>query len=212
MTLFSEELFDLAASRLGDAMRERYPWEILAELDKIITTLGEALPGRAYRRIGKEVWVARDAYISREACIVGPCIIGAGTEIRRGAYIRGTALIGDGCVIGNATEIKNAVLFDRVTAPHFNYIGDAVLGRGVHLGAGVILSNLRGDRREVVVRACPPIATGRRKLGAMVGDACEIGCNAVLNPGVVLGRGCRVYPLTSVSGVWKADSVVRAGV
>ncbi len=211
MVLYSEELFDLGASRLGDVLRGRYPWEILDTIGQMVLALGEMLSPRLFRRISENVWVALDADISPAAEIRGPCIIGAHTEVRHGAYIRGSALIGDRCVIGNATEVKNAVLFDGVTAPHYNYIGDSILGRGVHLGAGVILSNLRCDGAPVVVKDTPPIETARRKLGGMLGDGCEIGCHTVINPGTVLGRGCRVRPLVSVTGVWAAGSHIRGG-
>ncbi len=212
MTILSEELFDLSASRLGEEMRGEVPWAVLDGLAARIMALGETLPARLYRRVGDMVWVARSAQVSKHATLGGPCIIGADCEVRRGAYIRGAALIGDGCVVGNSTEIKNAVLFDHVAAPHFNYIGDSVVGRGVHLGAGVILSNLRSDGKNVIIRTDPPQDTGRRKLGGLIGDDCELGCHAVINPGCVLGRGCVVYPLTSVTGVWRTDSRVRGGV
>ncbi len=209
MGLCSETFFDLSRSRLGSVLEGIYPWAILADLRALLISLGERLPSRGFWRVGEDVWIARDAKVSDSAEIVGPCIIGEGAEVRRGAYIRGAALIGNRCVVGNASEIKNAILFDGATAPHFNYIGDSIVGADVHLGAGVILSNLRGDREEVIVRATPPIPTGRRKCGAVIGDKCEIGCGAVVNPGTVIGRGSTVYPLVSVSGVWADGSRIR---
>ncbi len=206
MALHSEDLLDLDGCLGGEMMRAVPPWEVLDTLGARICALGETLPTRLYRRVADTIWVARSARVAESACLAGPCIIGEGAEIRHCAYIRGTALIGKGCVIGNSTEVKNAILFDGASAPHFNYIGDSILGCGVHLGAGVILSNLRSDGSAVVVRIDPPVDTGRRKLGAVIGDGCEIGCHAVLNPGVILGRGCRVYPLTSVTGAWAANS------
>ncbi len=206
MEIKSENLFDLTHTLLGSALHGIYPWEILGELDELVAALGTTLPHDTYEEAGDGIWIARSARVERGVHIAGPCIIGAGSEIRQGAYIRGSALIGDGCVVGNSTEVKNAILFDGAKAPHFSYIGDSVVGHRVHLGAGVILSNLRSDGGRVVVRVAPPITTQRRKVGAMIGDGCEIGCQSVLNPGTVLGQGSVVYPLTSVRGVWAPGS------
>ncbi len=212
MRLYSENLFDLTATRVGEMLRGRHPWELLGMLGVVITALGESLPRDAFEKRGENVWISRSARVASDAVVLGPAIIDMGTEIRHGAYIRGSALIGQNCVIGNSTEVKNAIFMDGATAPHFNYVGDSVLGRGVHLGAGVILSNLRGDGREVIIRTTPPIETHRRKVGAMLGDGVNIGCNAVINPGTILGRYTRVLPLVSVTGVWEAESLIRTGV
>ncbi len=206
-----EYLFDLTHSRLGDALRGVYPWDVLGELDEMIATLGETLCPEEFEKRGENIWVSRRAKIAEGAYLEGPCIIEAGAEIRHGGYIRGSALIGEGCVVGNSTEVKNAILFDGAKAPHFSYIGDSILGYRAHLGAGTILSNLRCDGGRVVIRTAPPISTTRRKVGAMVGDGCEVGCQCVLNPGTLLGRGCIVYPLTSVRGVYAANSRIGAG-
>ena len=194
-----------------------YPWEILSALSDFIRAVGQQLPRDEYEQLADGVWAARTARIATSAHIGAPCIIGHDTEVRHCAFIRGGALIGDGAVIGNSTELKNCVLFDGVQVPHFNYVGDSVLGYRAHLGAGAITSNVKSDRSDIVVWIEQSrIPTGRRKLGAMVGDLVEVGCNSVLNPGCVVGRESRVYPSVSVRGfvwercVWKGDgSVVR---
>lgn len=201
MKLNSEHLFDLRRTLARDALIGRFPWEILPTLHDLIRALGRALSRDAYTEIFPDVYVARDVRIDPDAVILAPCIVGAGSEIRHGACLRGSALIGEGCVVGNSSEVKNSILFDGVKLPHWNYAGDSVLGAGVHLGAGAILSNLRLDRGSVTVRTDPPVATGLRKLGAILGDGCEVGCHAVLNPGTVLFQNCTVLPLTAVCGV-----------
>ena len=197
----SEQWLDLTHTMAADVLAGECPWEILADLSDLIRAWGQTLSRDDYTEITPGVFLARDVRVSPTATIVGPCIVGAGSEIRSGAFLRGSTLIGRGCVIGNSTEVKNAILFDGVKAPHFNYIGDSILGFGAHLGAGAILSNMRCDGVPIVLRTTPPISTKRRKLGSVIGDGCEIGCHAVLNPGTILGRGSIVYPLTSVRGV-----------
>lgn len=212
-----EQLFDLQASVLGEKLREcGFPWEILPRLKQILPALCEELKAQGYREIAPQVWAGEDVTIAPTASIQGPCIIGAGTEIRHCAYIRGNVLIGRKCVVGNSTELKNCVLFDCVQVPHYNYVGDAVLGKGAHLGAGSIISNLKSDKKTIVLSLHgEKLETGLRKFGAMVGDGVEVGCGCVLNPGTIIGRGCRIYPLNSVRGVVpekhiykKADSIV----
>ena len=203
---YSEQWFDLSHTMAADVLAGEYPWEILADLSDLIRMWGQQLSRDEYTEISPGVFVAKDVRISPSATIQAPCIVGGGSEIRSGAYIRGSALIGRGCVIGNSTEIKNSILFDGVKVPHFNYVGDSILGRGVHLGAGAVLSNVRCDGAPNVLRTAPPISTKRRKLGAIIGDGCEIGCHAVLNPGTLIGRGSIVYPLTSVRGAHPANS------
>lgn len=197
----SEQWLDLTHTMAADVLAGECPWEILADLSDLIRAWGQTLSRDDYTEITPGVFLARDVRVSPTATIAGPCIVGAGSEIRSGAFLRGSTLIGRGCVIGNSTEVKNAILFDGVKAPHFNYIGDSILGFGAHLGAGAILSNRRCDGAPIVLRTTPPVSTKRRKLGSVIGDGCEIGCHAVLNPGTILGRGSIVYPLTSVRGV-----------
>lgn len=209
MELKSEYLLDLNHTMVGELLAGEYPWEILGDLADLIRAIGRQLSRDDYTELSPDLWVARNVRVSPGASLVAPLIVCAGTEIRHGAYLRGSALIGEGCVIGNSTEIKNAILFDGVKVPHFNYIGDSVLGYRVHLGAGAVLSNVRCDGAKVIVRSDPPITTARRKLGAVLGDGCEVGCHAVINPGTVLGRGSTVYPLTSVSGVYPDGSRIR---
>ena len=178
-----------------------YPWEALAKIPHFILELGAGLPKDLYHLIGENVWVAASARISPSAEIKGPCVIGEGTEVRQGAFLRGGTLVGNGAVVGNSTELKNCILFDCVQVPHYNYVGDSILGYRAHMGAGAITSNVKGDRTLVTVKwgSCA-IETQLSKLGAMLGDYAEIGCNSVLNPGTVIGRHSNVYPLSSVRG------------
>ena len=165
-----------------------YPWEALGEIKDFILSLGEKLPVDEYEKRGEDVWIAKDAKVFPSAYIAGPAIIGHGTEVRHCAFIRGSALIGDNCVIGNSVEVKNAVIFDNVQVPHYNYVGDSVLGYRSHMGAGSVTSNVKSDRSLVVVKNGDElIETGRKKFGAILGDYAEIGCNSVLNPGTVIG-------------------------
>lgn len=209
MELKSEYLLDLSHTMAGELLAGEYPWEILGDLADLIRAIGRQLSRDDYTELSPDLWVAKNVRVSPGASLSAPLIVCAGTEIRHGAYLRGSALIGEGCVIGNSTEIKNAILFDGVKVPHFNYIGDSILGYRVHLGAGAVLSNVRCDGAKVIVRSDPPITTARRKLGAVLGDGCEVGCHAVINPGTILGRGSTVYPLTSVSGVYPDGSRIR---
>lgn len=188
-----------------------YPWEILSLLTDFIRAVGQRLPPDEYETLADGVWAARTAHIAPSACIGAPCIIGHDTDIRHGAFIRGSALIGDRVVVGNSTELKNCVLFDGVQAPHFNYVGDSILGYRAHLGAGAITSNIKSDRSDIVVRIEQArIPTGRRKLGAMIGDFVEIGCNSVLNPGTVVGRESVVYPALSVRGYVSEQCICKS--
>ena len=205
------ELFDLthtaAAPLLGAC---RYPWEALAELHDFILTLGANLPREFYHHPAENIWISKSAKVAPTASITGPCIIGPETEVRHCAFIRGDALVGAGAVVGNSTELKNVILFDNVQVPHYNYVGDSILGYKAHMGAGSITSNVKSDKKLVVVRdGETEIETGRKKVGAMVGDFVEVGCGSVLNPGSVLGRRCSVYPLSSVRGTVPADSIYK---
>ena len=188
-----------------------YPWEILGEIKDLILELGRRLPSEEFTETGENIWVHNTVVIAPTASITGPCIIGAGTEVRQCAFIRGSALIGDNCVIGNSTEIKNAIIFDNVQVPHFNYVGDSVLGYKSHFGAGAVTSNVKSDRTLVSVKCGGEIIeTGRKKFGAIVGDFVEIGCNTVLNPGTVVGRGSNIYPCSCVRGFVPSDSIYKA--
>ena len=209
--LKTADLFDLnhtlASPLLGKA---EYPWEILDDLSKFISDLGETLSPEEYDSPGPGVWVAKDAVVYPTAFLCAPCIIGHRTEIRHCAFIRGSVLIGNDAVVGNSTEVKNAVIFDNVEIPHFNYVGDSVLGYKAHLGAGAVTSNVKGDRTDVTVYdGTEKAATGRDKLGAMLGDHAEVGCNSVLNPGTVLGRNAQVYPLSRVRGTVPANHIYK---
>lgn len=194
---------------------KRYPWEILSELKEFIRKLGATLSPEEYDEVSPEVWVHKTAKVAPTALIQGPTVIGAGTEVRHCAFIRGSALVGEGCVVGNSTEIKNAVVFDNVQIPHYNYVGDSILGFRSHMGAGVVASNFRSDKGNVNVHdGNETIETGLRKLGAILGDGSDVGCNSVLCPGSVVGRDCIVYPLSRVRGylpersIFKGDGVV----
>jgi len=186
-----------------------YPWELLPKIGPYIQTLLEqGLAG--FREHAPGVLVGEDVRIHPQAVILGPAILGSGTELRPGAFLRGNVITGEGCVIGNSTEVKNALLLDRAQVPHYNYVGDSILGSHAHMGAGAVCSNLKADGRPVVIRAGTGIATGLRKVGAFLADGADVGCGCVLNPGTVIGKGSRVYPLTAVRGVIPAESIVKS--
>ena len=189
---------------------KRYPWEILPELKDFIRKLGATLSPEEYDEVSPEVWVHKTAKVAPTALIQGPTVIGAGTEVRHCAFIRGSALVGEGCVVGNSTEIKNAVIFDSVQIPHYNYVGDSILGFRSHMGAGVVASNFRSDKGNVNVHdGNETIETGLRKLGAILGDGSDVGCNSVLCPGSVVGRDCIIYPLSRVRGYLPERSIFK---
>lgn len=197
-----DALFDLnrtAAKPLFS--RFTFPWEALPEIGAWIRAFGESLPAGEYTRLDGAVWISNEAKRYPNTYIAGPAIIGPGTEIRPGAFIRGNALIGAGCVVGNSTELKNVILFDGVQVPHYNYVGDSILGYKAHMGAGAITSNVKQDKSNITVfHQGGRVETNLRKFGTMLGDFVEIGCNSVLNPGTVIGRHSRVYPLSMVRG------------
>lgn len=186
-----------------------YPWEMLPKIKGYIMELIEkGLDG--YTEISPNVFVGKDVKISPTATIEAPAIIGDGTEIRPGAYIRGSVITGRNCVLGNSSEFKNCVLLDRVQAPHYNYVGDSVLGNHAHMGAGSICSNLKSDGKNIVIHADTPIETGLRKIGGILADDADVGCGCVINPGTVIGKRTRVYPLTALRGVIKEDMIVKS--
>ena len=189
-----------------------YPWEALADIKELIIGLGNSLDSSLYDKIGEDIWVSKTATVAPTASISGPCIIGHNTEVRHCAFIRGSALVGENCVVGNSTELKNCILFDNVQVPHYNYVGDSILGYKSHMGAGSITSNVKSDKTLVVIKDKEgnKIESGRKKVGAMLGDFVEIGCGSVLNPGTVIGRNSSVYPLSSVRGVVLEGSIYKA--
>lgn len=203
----TNELFDSVPELLCDLFKDKeYPWEILPEIKRLILSLDL----KDYTEISDGVYVGKNVKISDKATIIPPAIIGDDTEIRPGAYLRGNVIIGKNCVIGNSTEIKNSILFDNVAAPHYNYIGDSIIGNYAHLGAGVILSNLKSDKSDITVKGVKSYPTCLRKMGSVIGDNAEIGCGCVLNPGTVIGKNSTVYPLISVRGVVPACSIVKS--
>lgn len=206
------ELFDLEKTIAAELFAGKtYPWEVLPEIKDFILKLGETLDETEYDHPSDGVWIAKDAAVFPSAYIGSPCIIDHGAEIRQCAFIRGSAIVGKNAVVGNSTELKNVVLFDNVQVPHYNYVGDSVLGYKAHMGAGSITSNVKSDKTLVVIKEPGnPHETGRKKVGAMLGDNVEVGCNSVLNPGTVIGRRSNVYPTSCVRGVIPADSIYKA--
>ena len=207
------ELYDLSHTKADSYLKSfEYPWQALSGLKDFILKLGASLDKDEYREISPQVWAHKSAKIFSSAYIGAPCIIGENTEVRNCAFIRGSALIGNGCVVGNSTELKNVILFDCVQVPHYNYVGDSILGYKSHMGAGSITSNVKSDKTLVTVkRGEEKIETGLKKFGAMLGDFVEVGCNSVLNPGTVIGKNTNVYPLSCVRGVVPSDSIYKTG-
>lgn len=203
------QLYDLEHSLAKEYLSGfTYPWEALKGIKDMILDMGENLP-EEYARVRPQVWVHRDAIVAPTAHLGAPCIIGAGTEVRHGAFIRGSALVGENCVVGNSVELKNVILFDNVQVPHYNYVGDSILGYKAHMGAGSITSNVKSDKTPVVIHTDPEIPTCIKKVGAMLGDRVEVGCNSVLNPGTVIGRDSNVYPTACVRGVVPENSIYK---
>ena len=205
------ELYDLTQTIAAKIFEGKtYPWEVLPLIRDFILELGETLDPAEYEKRGENIWIAKDASIAPTASINGPCIIGKGAEIRQCAFIRGNAIVGEGAVVGNSTELKNVILFNKVQVPHYNYVGDSVLGYKSHMGAGSITSNVKSDKKLVVVKAGDEkIETGMKKFGAMLGDEVEVGCGSVLNPGTVVGNHSNIYPLSSVRGFVPANSIYK---
>ena len=210
-TIKITELFDIKRTIAADYLRNfTYPFEALKGISELIIHLGESLDANIYERKGENIWVAKSAKVAPTAFLGGPCIIGEHTEVRHCAFIRGSALVGNGCVVGNSVELKNVIIFDDVQVPHYNYVGDSILGYHSHMGAGSITSNVKADKTNVVIKSeADSIETGLKKVGAFLGDYAEIGCNSVLNPGTVIGRHSNVYPLSMVRGVVPANSIYK---
>ena len=187
-----------------------YPWEVLPEIGDFIVKLGKTLDPEEYDYLEGDIWIAKSAKVAPTACINGPAIIGKNTEVRHCAFIRGKAIVGEGAVVGNSTELKNAVLFNKVQVPHYNYVGDSILGYKAHMGAGSITSNVKSDKKLITIKGPDGnIDTGIKKIGAFLGDNVEIGCGSVLNPGTIIGRNSNIYPLSSVRGCIKSGSIYK---
>ena len=210
--LQTKDLFDLSHSLAGSYLAGfAYPWQALSGIKQLILELGTAL-GSDYTEVSPNVWVHKTAVIAPTAYLGAPCIIGAGTEVRHCAFIRGSALVGENCVVGNSVELKNVILFDNVQVPHYNYVGDSILGYRSHMGAGSLTSNVKSDKTLVVVKSLEEqIPTGLKKFGAMLGDFVEVGCNSVLNPGTVIGPHSNIYPTSCVRGVVPPESIWKTG-
>lgn len=208
------DLFDLSHTQARGYLEGfSYPWEALAGIKEMILGLGATLDGELYDKVSEDVWISKSAKIYPNNYIEGPCIIGHNTEVRPGAFIRGSVLVGENCVVGNSTELKNCILFDNVQAPHYNYVGDSILGYKSHMGAGSITSNVKSDKTLVTVKSqdkSESYPTERKKVGAFLGDYAEIGCGSVLNPGTVIGRDSSVYPISSVRGIVPERSIFKS--
>lgn len=207
------DLYDLTHTLAADYLRGfTYPWEALGGIKALVVRIGEQLDPAEYEQRSPQVWVHRTAKVAPTAFLGAPCIIGPETEVRHCAFVRGSALVGANCVVGNSVELKNVILFDNVQTPHYNYVGDSILGYRSHMGAGSITSNVKSDKTLVTVRfGGESIPTGLKKMGAMLGDCVEVGCNSVLNPGTVIGRESQIYPLSCVRGTVPARSIWKTG-
>ena len=187
-----------------------YPWEVLPKLEEFIINLGKTLPKDEYEQKGENIWIAKSAKVAPTAYIAGPTIIGNNAEVRHCAFIRGKVIVGEGAVVGNSTELKGVILFNKVQVPHYNYVGDSILGYKAHMGAGSITSNVKSDKKLVIVKnGKEQIKTGLKKFGAMVGDEVEVGCGSILNPGTIVGKRTNIYPLSSVRGVISEHSIYK---
>ena len=206
-----KELYDLTETAAKPLLESvTYPWEALPKIKDFIIELGNSLDPEGYENHGENIWIHKSATVFDSAYIAGPCIIGKDTEVRQCAFIRGSALVGDNCVVGNSTELKNVIIFNNVQVPHYNYVGDSILGFHSHMGAGSITSNVKSDKTLVHVKGADfDIATGMKKFGAMLGDYVEVGCNSVLNPGTVIGSHSNIYPLSRVRGYVPSNSIYK---
>lgn len=208
--LLIKNLFDLEQTIAAPLLDKfEYPWQVLPHISDYILELGKTLSDE-YEFTAPNIWIAKSATVAPTASITGPCIIGKNAEIRHCAFIRGNAIVGEGAVVGNSTELKNVILFNSVQVPHYNYVGDSILGYKAHMGAGSITSNVKSDKKNVVIKGPDgKIETGRKKIGAMLGDNVEVGCGSVLNPGTIVGRESNIYPLSSVRGYVRAQSIYK---
>ena len=206
-----ENLYDLKETIAADLFTEaEYPWEVLPRIHDFILELGKRLPEEIYEKRGEDIWVAKNAKVAPTACLNGPLIIDEEAEVRHCAFVRGNAIVGKGAVVGNSTELKNVVLFNKVQVPHYNYVGNSILGFKAHMGAGSITSNVKSDKTLVVVKnGEEKMETGLKKFGAMLGDHVEVGCNSVLNPGTVIGPDTNIYPTSCVRGCIPAGSIYK---
>lgn len=207
------DLYDLTHTLAKDYLSGyTYPWEALKGISDFIISLGKTLSADEYDNPSENVWVHKTAKVFPTAYLGAPCIIGANTEVRHGAFVRGSALVGENCVVGNSVELKNVILFDNVQTPHYNYVGDSILGYKSHMGAGSITSNVKSDKTNVVIKSSEEqLETGIKKIGAMLGDYVEVGCNSVLNPGTIIGRNSNIYPTSCVRGVIPSESIWKTG-
>ncbi len=207
-----EDLYDLKETIAGDIFEGVvYPWEVLPKIHDFIIELGKRLPGELYEEKGENIWIAKSATVAPTACLNGPLIVDEDAEIRHCAFIRGNAIVGKGAVVGNSTELKNVILFNKVQVPHYNYVGDSILGFKSHMGAGSITSNVKSDKTPVVIHnGDTTVETGLKKMGAMLGDCVEVGCNSVLNPGTVIGKNSNVYPTSMVRGVVPTGHIYKS--
>ena len=206
-----QNLYDLSQTIASSLFKDvTYPWEVLPKIKDFIIALGNTLDTNIYEKKGDNIWIAKSAKVAPTAYISGPVIIGEETEIRHCAFIRGNAIVGNHCVVGNSTELKNVILFNNVQVPHYNYVGDSILGYRSHMGAGSITSNVKSDKKLVIVKTeSECMETGLKKFGAMIGDNVEVGCNSVLNPGTVIGKNSNIYPLSCVRGVVPENSIYK---
>lgn len=206
-----KNLFDTSKTIAGRLMEQyTYPWEVLPHIGEMISTLGAILPEKDYKKLGKDIWIHKSVQMPPTACMKGPAIICEGAEVRTSAFIRGNVIIGEGAVIGNSSELKNVIVFDKAQIPHFNYVGDSIVGFKSHMGASSLTSNVKSDKTLVKVHGEDgDIETGLKKFGAILGDNVEVGCGSVLNPGTVVGRNSNIYPLSSVRGCVDADSIYK---
>ena len=211
MSVFIKDMYELEETIAKELFKDvNYAWEVLPKIKDFIIALGKNLPKDIYEERGENIWVAKSAKIAPTACLNAPLIVDEEAEVRHCAFIRGSAIIGKGAVVGNSTELKNVVLFNKVQVPHYNYVGDSVLGYKAHMGAGSITSNVKSDKTLVVIKGQDiHMETGLKKVGAMLGDRVEVGCNSVLNPGTVIGRDSNVYPTSCVRGVIPANSIYK---
>lgn len=209
--LKNKNLFNMDETIARDIFNDvEFPWEVLAKIGDFIIELGKTLPEDEYELHGDNIWIAKSATIAPTASITGPCIIGKGTEVRPGAFIRGKAIVGENCVVGNSTELKNVILFNNVQVPHYNYVGDSILGYKSHMGAGSITSNVKSDKTNVTIKyEGDIIETGLKKMGAILGNYVEVGCNSVLNPGTIIGSNTNIYPLSMVRGYVPKGSIYK---